>query len=101
MGWKAKPAPSLMEAAQDRYLERLEHAYRTDAITAEELDVLTGHVVAGGHLGRRLEPLDAPPAGSALAAAFRRGYAGASNAGAPVVLDGVPVMRDPTKASRS
>jgi hypothetical protein len=63
----------VMDAARDDYLRRLRHAYATDRITVDELDALTGHVLDGGHLTRRLEAVADPDPRSSLAAVLRRG----------------------------
>lgn len=81
MGWRKQPTPSLEESASEEYLRRIRHAYATDAIDADRLELLTAHVVAGGHLGRRLEPRVDPEPGSGLAAALRRGYRPPEDAG--------------------
>lgn len=58
--------------AQEDYLRRLKHAYVVGDLTIEELDCRTDHVLRGGHLDIRCEPIDEPDRGSALAAEYRR-----------------------------
>lgn len=70
----------VMQAARDEYLDRLRNAYGRDAITLGQLERLTAHVLADGHLGPRFEPLADPDPRSALAARLRRGAG-------PVVVD--------------
>jgi hypothetical protein len=73
--WWRQPVVTVdvMEAARDEYLDRLRSAYARDAVTLGQLERLTAHVLAGGHLGRRFEALDDPDPRSALAARLRRG----------------------------
>lgn len=61
------------EFAEGEYLRRLRRLYGAGVIDMATLEARTAHVVAGGHLDGRGEPIDGPPAGSALAATERQG----------------------------
>lgn len=58
--------------AEQHYLGQLWRAYNAGRIDTEQLDALTGHVIAGGHLDDYLRPTDHPKPGSALAAEHDR-----------------------------
>jgi hypothetical protein len=58
--------------AEGHYLGRIWRAYNAGRIDGPELERLTGHVVAGGHLDEYLRPTDQPAPGTALAAEHER-----------------------------